>query len=186
MSTPERDAPATAASTRTRPEGALAERVLGELADLAAALRRLEEHGAADVPGGLTEADPKSGEQWDAGQVWAHLAEFGSYWLPELRLIVDAASKEPVPFGRTKADPHRIAEIERNRGRSVDSQLTVIRVDIARYAHTLASMTAEDWSRTGRHSTLGDMDLWTFLQHFVTGHYHEHADQLDQIRDRPK
>jgi len=28
-------------------------------------------------------------------------------------------------------------------------------------------------------SLLGDMDLWTFHESFVTGHYHKHADQLD-------
>ncbi len=26
------------------------------------------------------------------------------------------------------------------------------------------------------------MDLFAFLRHFVTGHYHEHADQLDGLR----
>lgn len=168
----------------TAPTGPLAERVLAELADLAWALDRLEAHAAAGRPPGLTAPDQPSGEQWDAGQVWAHLAEFGSYWLPELRRIVDAESTEPVPFGRTKADPHRIAEIERTRHLGVDAQVAVVRADIARYAHALASMSAEDWTRTGHHSTLGVMDLWDFLRHFVIGHYHEHADQLDDLRER--
>ena len=99
----------------TAPAGELAERVLAELADLARAMERLDAHAAAQPPTGLTEPDQPSGERWDAQQVWAHLAEFGSYWLPELLLIVDTASDEPVPFGRTKTDPHRIAEIECHR-----------------------------------------------------------------------
>ena len=167
----------------TAPTGVLAERVVSELADLARALGRVEAHAAAGSSGGLTAPDEPSGEQWDAGQVWAHLAEFGSYWLPELRQIVDARSSEPVPFGRTKRDAERIAAIERDRHLAIDQQMSVVRGDIARYAHELASLGADDWTRTGRHSTLGDMDVFAFLRHFVTGHYHEHADQLDGLRD---
>ena len=40
-------------------------------------------------------------------------------------------------------------------------------------------MTDEDWARTGRHETLGVMDVDTQLRHFHVGHYEEHADQLD-------
>jgi len=165
------------------PAGQLAERVLRELADLALALQRLADHADAGLPDGLTEPDHPSGEQWEASQVWSHLAEFGSYWLPQLQLIIDASSKGPVPFGRTKTDPHRIAEIERNRHLPVDHQLAVVKTDIARYAHILATITTQQWSHFGQHPTLGDMDLWDFLKHFVTGHYHEHADQLDLLRD---
>jgi len=165
----------------TAPSGGLAERVLAELAELARALNRLQAHADAPVPSGLTEPDQPSGEQWDAGQVWAHLAEFGSYWLPQLRLIVDAASDEAVPFGRIKTDPHRIAEIADNRHLPVENQMAIVRADIGRYAHYLASLATDDWTRVGAHSTLGDMDLWAFLDHFVTGHYHEHADQLDGL-----
>ena len=42
-------------------------------------------------------------------------------------------------------------------------------------------MTDEDWARTGRHETLGVMDLAAQLRHFHVGHYEEHADQLDLI-----
>jgi hypothetical protein len=167
------------------PAGQLAERVLRELADLALALQRLEDHADAGLPDGLTEPDHPSGEQWEASQVWSHLAEFGSYWLPQLELIIGTASKGPVPFGRTKSDPYRIAEIERNRCLSIDHQLAVVQTDIARYAHILATMTTEQWNHLGQHPTLGDMDLWAFLKHFATGHYHEHADQLDLLRDAP-
>ena len=166
----------------TAPTGVLAERVVGELADLARALGRLEAHAAAGTSDGLTAPDEPSGEQWDAGQVWAHLAEFGSFWLPELRRIVDARSSEPVPFGRTKRDAERIGAIERNCHLAIDQQMSIVRGDIAHFAHELALLDAADWERTGRHPTLGDMDLFAFLRHFVTGHYHEHADQLDGLR----
>ena len=46
-------------------------------------------------------------------------------------------------------------------------------------------MTDEDWARTGRHETLGVMDLDAQLRHFHVGHYEEHADQLDLTTVRP-
>ncbi|MEM9713763.1 MAG: histidinol-phosphate transaminase, partial [Actinomycetota bacterium] len=101
------------------PTGELARRVQGALDDLAAALARLEAHAEQVPPSGTTDADEATGERWEAGQVWAHLTEFGSFWLPQLRSIVDAASDEPVPFGRTKQDPHRIAMIEERRTHDV-------------------------------------------------------------------
>ena len=164
------------------PTGDLATRVQAGLDDLDAALRRLEDHAAATPPAGaLTSPDPPTGEQWDAGQVWAHLGEFGTYWLPELRRIVDARSSAPVPFGRTKRDPHRIAEIEAHRHTGVDPRLELVRRHVAALSAELAQLDAADWTRIGRHETLGDMDLWAFLGHFGTGHYHEHADQLDEL-----
>ena len=136
-------------------------------------------------PTGLTEPDAGGTEQWDAGQVWAHLAEFGSYWRAELRAIVDSPVGDggPVPFGRTKRDPHRIADDRRSTGtnRSAD-QFETVRRDIAAFRADLAELTPADWARRGRHETLGEMDLWRFLDHFVTGHYAEHADQLDALR----
>ena len=167
------------------PTGELAARVQTELDDLGRALDRLVAHAGRPAPvGALTDPDPPTGERWDAGQVWAHLGEFGAYWLPELRSIVDAASDQAVPFGRTKKDPHRIAEVEAHRAAPVDARLALVRRHIAALAATLAELTSADWARTGRHETLGDMDLWTFLGHFATGHYHEHADQLDTLAAR--
>ena len=137
------------------------------------------------MPPGLTEPDAGGTERWDAGQVWAHLAEFGAYWRAELRTIVDsptATDDGPVPFGRTKRDPHRIAMIEEHRHESIDQQIDTVRRDIAAFRADLAELTSDDWSRHGLHETLGEMDLWTFLDHFATGHYVEHADQLDGLR----
>src|SRR5437867_11988221 len=84
---------------------------------LAAVQRRLAEHAARPLPTGLTDPDPGASERWEAGQVWAHLAEFPGYWLTEFRRVLDAhsAGAEPLPFGRTKTDPGRIAAIERDR-----------------------------------------------------------------------
>src|SRR5205085_993163 len=88
------------------------------LARLRAVQARLDEHAAAGAPPGLTEPDPGGTERWEAGQVWAHLAEFPAYWLGQIQHILErrlAGDPEPVPFGRTKTDAARIAAIERDR-----------------------------------------------------------------------
>jgi hypothetical protein len=156
-------------------------RIADELRRLDDVLARLVVHAEEPGRAGLTAADEATGEQWEEGQVWAHLAEFGAYWRRELRLIVDAGSDEPVAFGRTKRDPHRIAMIEAHRATPVAELAATVQRDIAAFRADLAELTPADWSRRGLHETLGEMDLWRFLDHFVTGHYLEHADQLDGL-----
>src|SRR5437867_3109062 len=70
---------------------------------------RLQNHAAAPPAPGLTDPDPPTGEQWEWGQVWAHLAEFVPYWTSQMRLILEARDRQPIPYGRTKDDPGRIA-----------------------------------------------------------------------------
>jgi hypothetical protein len=81
--------------------------------------RRLVEHAEAEdrgLPAGLTAPDPGGEERWEAGQVWAHVAEFPAYWLGQVRRVL-AGGPDPVPFGRVKTDPDRLAAIERDRRR---------------------------------------------------------------------
>ena len=80
--------------------------------------RRLAEHAARPLPSGLTDPDPGASERWEAGQVWAHLAEFPGYWLDQIRkILADRAAGEtgPIPFGRLKTDASRTEPIERER-----------------------------------------------------------------------
>lgn len=129
---------------------------------------------------GLTPADPSTGERWESGQVWAHLAEFGDYWLDELDCVLHA-TKWPVPFGRVKTDAGRIAAIERDRSVAVPELVARIDRSMARLEDQLRRMTNYDWEKTGLHSTLGVMSIDDQLQHFHIGHYEEHADQLDSL-----
>ena len=67
---------------------------------------------------GLSDPDPGEEERWEAGQVWAHLAEFPAYWLDQVRRIVaahDGGAAGPIPFGRMKTDEGRVGAIERER-----------------------------------------------------------------------
>jgi histidinol-phosphate aminotransferase len=131
-------------------------------------------------PTGLTEPDPGGTEQWEAGQVWAHIGEFGHYWLRELRLVLDGPA-DPTPFGRTKTNPHRIAAIESGRHTEAAQHFDSLRRAFDGLRALLAEMTAEDWARVGRHEKLGDMNVERILQEFLVGHAVEHADQLTAL-----
>lgn len=130
---------------------------------------------------GLTDPDPGAEERWDEGQVWAHIAEFGAYWLGELERIMDTAALGAVPFGRTKSDPGRIAAIAENRGLAPRTQLANAQVAMDELRALLATMDSSDWSRTGEHPTLKTMDIGRFLEEFLVGHYEQHADQLAKL-----
>jgi hypothetical protein len=134
------------------------------------------------APGAVTEADPQSGERWDRGQVWAHVSEFIPYWIVQARPVLRGqASGEPVPFGRTKADPERIGAIERNRREAVSVLWTATSADIAQLRGFLASMEPEQWQIRGLHPTLGAMTVDELVEMFLVGHLEEHAIQLEEM-----
>jgi hypothetical protein len=135
------------------------------------------------VPG-LTEPDPPSGERWDWGQVWAHLAEFVPYWCGEVRLIVRAGGTEPVPMGRVKTDPARVAAIEADRHRPPQELMVRLTGHLDDLRALMGSLTPEDWERRGLHSTLGIMTMSVIFEEFLVGHLEGHADQLDGVRSQ--
>ena len=153
----------------------------GWLDRLRAAMQRFHDHLPLDHPG-RTAPVPGEEETWEAAQVWAHVAEFGDFWLDQLdRIFREPATEDPVPFGRTRRDAGRIAAIEAGRHEAPADHLATVDRSADRLAALLAGMTNEDWSRAGKHETLGVMDLDAQLTHFHVGHYEEHADQLDSI-----
>jgi hypothetical protein len=144
---------------------------------------RFRDHAsAAGAHAGLTGADPRTGERWDAGQVWAHTAEFPGYWLGQIDTVLAAWRGTPVPFGRVKSDPFRVAAIERDRG--LDPALLHQRVQdaIADVVAALGALPETAWEAVGVHSTLGEMDLERIVEEFLVGHLEEHAAQLDELR----
>ena len=161
------------------------ERLAVSAADQAkAAIDRFRAHLAVEHPG-RTEPVPGEDETWDHRQVWAHVAEFGDYWLAELAALLDAPAEAPSPFGRTRRDAGRIAAIESGRDTEPAEHLRTIERSADRLAALLAGMTDADWERRGGHETLGVMDIDAQLRHFHVGHYEEHADQLD-LTTRPR
>lgn len=198
--------PEVAASTTwALPAGAEADAAAGWVDRLDAVECRLHAHATLHRFDGLTEPDPGGIERWGAGQVWAHLAEFGRYWSTELDRVLDGPGPGPVPFGRTKSDPVRIAAIDANRPSSFlappappdvaevsrplqatrralpTEQWDSVRRSIDALRGRLLELTVDDWGCVGRHETLGDLTVADQLQHFHIGHYEEHADQLDTL-----
>jgi hypothetical protein len=147
---------------------------------------RLALDAGAPPPPGLTTPDPPSGEQWDWGQVWAHLGEFVPFWAEQVRRILSQGSdRDPVPFGRTKGDHERVAAIERDRGVPPPQLYARLVKQLDDLRALLDGLSEEDWSRRGLHSTLGPMEMPRIVQEFLVGHLESHADQLDGLMAAP-
>lgn len=156
------------------------------LARLRAVEGRLVDHAKAGPPPGLTEPVPGEEERWEAGQVWAHLAEFPAYWLNQIRSLLQRRAEgeqEPIPFGRTRFDADRIAAIERDRREDPDALLTRVQADVNEVADELEHLPDEAWTVTGQHPTRGPMALPAIVEDFLVSHLEEHADQLDLLRN---
>ena len=154
------------------------------LARLRRAARRLEAHTAHPALDGLTDPDPGGEERWEAGQVWAHLAEFPAYWHEQALTVIRARSPEPIPFGRVKTDPGRLGAIERERRTAPIELYKRARHGIDEAAEFLRRLPADDWARLGVHPTLGTMSVEQLIERFLVAHLEEHADQLDLLADR--
>ena len=150
-------------------------------ARLAAVEARLEAHARREPPAGLTDPDPGADERWEAGQVWAHIAEFVPYWLGELRTVIGRFDGTAVPFGRTKTDAGRIAAIEVGRSEPVPNQMTRTAEAVAEVRRFLAGLTPAEWNALGSHSTRGEMDVEAMVERFIVAHLEEHAEQLDRL-----
>jgi len=152
--------------------------LLGRLAE---AERRLAEHANAPLPAGLTDPDPTTDERWEAGQVWAHLAEFPGYWLGQVQRVVSLPTNEPVPFGRVRTDPTRVDAIERDRHTDPAALLERVRSSLATVTDTAHSLPEEAWTLRGAHPTLGVMTVRRIVERFIVEHLEEHATQLDSL-----
>jgi threonine dehydratase len=160
------------------------ETVATSLARLGAVERRLAEHAARPLPSGLTDPDPGASERWEAGQVWAHLAEFPGFWLDQIHAILakrNDGAEGPIPFGRMKTDASRTEPIERERRTAPAELLQRATSKLDELSTTLTALPDDAWHASGVHSTLGEMGLATIVERFVLSHLEEHADQLDGL-----
>ena len=151
------------------------------LARIADAEQRLAEHAAGPLPEGLSDPDPGAEERWEAGQVWAHLAEFPAYWLGEAERIIAQPTSGPVPFGRVKTDAARIEAIERDRHTDPAALLERVRASVAEVADAVRAWDADTWQLRGVHPTRGEMSVQHVVEEFIVKHLEEHADQLDSL-----
>ena len=151
------------------------------LTRMADAERRLVEHASVPTPSGMTEPDPDGDERWEAGQVWAHVAEFPGYWLDQVERVIELRADQPVPFGRVKTDTGRIEAIERDRHESPEQLLARARAALARATDTARGLSPEAWRVRGTHPTRGEMTVHQIIERFIVEHLEEHADQLDLL-----
>jgi hypothetical protein len=155
---------------------------------LEAAESRLAAHADAERPG-LTHPDAGTGERWEAGQVWAHLAEFPAYWVGQLHALQAAHAAgvpQPIPFGRTRADPGRAAAIEARRRDEPATLLADVRAGIAAARVLCGSLTSSEWDVVGLHPALAEMTMPAIIERFLVGHLEEHATQLDDLAAHPE
>jgi DinB superfamily len=157
-------------------------RSAGYLTRLDRVEERLRRHASSPPSAGMTDPDPPTGERWEYGQVWAHLGEFVPYWVEQVRIVVDVSREEPVPFGRTKTDPQRVAAIERDRRLPQKELMERLDRQIEDARALIAELPSEAWGRRGLHQTLGVMDLPAIFEEFLVGHLEAHAAQLDGLR----
>jgi hypothetical protein len=154
---------------------------LDTAARLDAVERRLRDHAGNTTPEGLTEPDEGGTERWEAGQVWAHIAEFVPYWHEQIESVIGEYDGTPVPFGRVKTDPSRIAAIEMGRHDEIREQMARTHEAIEALTRYLAGLTPAEWNAVGLHPTRGDMDVEAIVERFIVDHLEEHADQLDSL-----
>jgi hypothetical protein len=152
------------------------------LTRMADAERRLAEHADAPVPAGLTEPDELTDERWEAGQVWAHLAEFPAYWLGQVRRVIAQPTHGAIPFGRVRTDAHRVEAIERERHTDPAALMNRVRSSLAEIGDAMRSWSPDEWRLRGAHPTLGEMTVERMVDRFIVSHLEEHADQLDALR----
>ena len=157
-------------------------------ADLVARLGSVAERltALADTeapPGALTDADANTGDRWEVGQAWAHLAEFPAYWLEQINRVLAASTADggAVPFGRTQSDPGRLAAIERDRTTDRDRLLERVTDGIAAARNRIEHLRERDWSARGLHSSRGEMTVAEIVERFLVAHLEEHADQLEKL-----
>lgn len=142
---------------------------------------RLTLNAAQPAPTGLTEPDEGATERWEAAQVWAHMAEFVGYWQSQLEKVIDGYRGQPVPFGRTKEDPDRLAGIESGRAVPTAELMAEVHSGIETTRRYLPTLTAEQWSSVGLHARRGEMPVSRIVKQFVVDHLEEHAEQLDGL-----
>ena len=155
------------------------------LARLDAVEMRLAAAAAAEpLPDALTDADPRSGERWERGQAWGHLAEFMPYWIAEAGPVLRGQeSGEPVPFGRTHVDAGRLSAIERGRQEPMTALWAETQAGITALRDFLGRMGPDQWEVVGFHVSRGPMTVNALVEEFLVGHLEQHADQLEGMAE---
>ena len=104
------------------------------------------------------------------------------YWVGEVRAILAGEGTRPVPFGRTKTDPERVAAVERDRHADPRELMARIAGHVAELRQLARALGDDDWGIVATHPTLGEMAMSEIFDEFLVGHLEQHADQLEELR----
>jgi hypothetical protein len=120
---------------------------------------------------------PADGE-WTPMQILAHVAEMLPYWSQQAREVA-SRPRDDEPFGRTHADPDRVAAVEQHANDRLADALPRLQAGLAEALSTLRTIPADGWSRSAHHANRGEMDLEQIVDFFLLEHLEDHARQLD-------
>lgn len=140
---------------------------------------------ASSAPAPASNASPTGSEaEWDAGQVWAHIAELTPYWIGEARRIIANQGGSPVPFGRVPEDGQRDHAIELGRHRSAAEQWQTIVAGLADFRLFVGGLSEADWEAVGLHVKGDVRTVRRILTTTVVDHLDDHAAQLERLAGR--
>jgi hypothetical protein len=129
------------------------------------------------VPPELLDRLPKEGE-WSIHELTAHSAEIFHYWAQQVAQVKQHPGE---PFGRTMADPARIAFVADHKQDALLELMSLMKQGAAEAAAVFRSFSDEEWRTvTGLHSARGEMDMDLISNLFVAGHAEEHLKQLEE------
>ncbi|HEX5721116.1 MAG TPA: hypothetical protein VFZ06_00020 [Acidimicrobiia bacterium] len=155
------------------------------MADIDSWLKRIdavERRLAAQVDrsGGTTAADEKTGETWERGQVWGHLAEFIAFWTEQVGDVIDDYQGEPVAYGRKGDNSARNAAIESGLEVPIATLWEEVKLDLAELRRFLLAL-PEDWSSAVGNRDGQELRAEDIIERTIVAHLEEHTAQLEAI-----
>jgi len=114
--------------------------------------------------------------EWSAMQVMGHVTEMLPYWLHHTKALI--AASEPYTFGRTHADPERLAGVERGSVSDPEEVLRQMREQVAAISAFIRTLTPEQRAKTGTNVTRGEMSVADIVERNMVAHAEEHLGQV--------
>lgn len=158
--------------------------MIERLDDAAAAFRAFRGPVEAGEPWPLSPAygtEPES--DWGPKETLAHVDEMIPFWLDQVDRILATEGPEPVPFGRTIADPDRIGRIGQDRELPASELFDRFEREVAAASARIRALPPGAGERRGSHVRLGEMTVAEIVERFVIHHLGEHARQLGEVAD---
>lgn len=147
------------------------------LSRIRVAAQRLRAAAARRPADRLTDPDPVTGEQWDTGQVLAHVAELLDYWNSQAWHILAIGGDAVV--GRLETSPERIRRIEEGRHCEVAVLLQRIDAGVEDTAKLIRGLAPEHEQLLSRDPGEGEVTLAHLIEEYLVAHLEEHAAQFD-------